>query len=100
MQLNHLLKSPFCVHPDTGKYLGSLTFDHLSLGKICIALDPSEIDRFDPTNVPTVQDVCASEGTMLEHSLAVFESFIRKIETSKRKETSEKRQLNEANLSF
>lgn len=37
---------------------------------------------------------------MLEHSLLVFESFIRKIEVSKRREVSEKRQFNEASLSF
>jgi DNA primase small subunit len=38
--LNHLLKSPFCVHPKTGK--------------ICIPMDPKKADGFDPDEVPHV----------------------------------------------
>ena len=42
---NHLLKSPFCVHPKTGR--------------VCIPIDPLKADDFDPFTVPTVRTLCA-----------------------------------------
>lgn len=37
---NHLLKSPFVVHPGTGR--------------VCVPVDPDRVDDFDPERVPTV----------------------------------------------
>ncbi|KZT44708.1 hypothetical protein CALCODRAFT_505186 [Calocera cornea HHB12733] len=37
---NHLLKSPFCVHPATGR--------------VCVPVDPEKVDEFDPETVPAV----------------------------------------------
>lgn len=38
---NHLLKSPFCIHPKTGK--------------ICVPFNPDLASKFDPTTVPTIK---------------------------------------------
>merc|ERR1711865_1182136 len=39
-QMNHLLKSPFVVHPKTGR--------------VCVPIDLAKIDSFDPAEVPTI----------------------------------------------
>ncbi|CAH3128586.1 unnamed protein product [Porites lobata] len=42
--LNHLLKSPFCVHPKTGR--------------VCVPISMRDVDTFDPFTVPTISQLC------------------------------------------
>lgn len=44
-KLNHLLKSPFVVHPGTGR--------------VCVPIDTRNLAEFDPLGVPTVQGLLA-----------------------------------------
>ncbi|KAI5693340.1 hypothetical protein M8J76_000259 [Diaphorina citri] len=41
--VNHLLKSPFCVHPKTGK--------------ICVPFHARAVEKFNPNNVPTINQL-------------------------------------------
>ena len=42
-KLIHLLKSPFVVHPKTGR--------------VCVPIDMGRLDKFDPIGVPTVTEL-------------------------------------------
>lgn len=85
---NHLLKSPFCVHPKTGR--------------VCIPIDPAQADDFDPFSVPTLRVLCQQideydekhpdnqendiNKTDMKHALSVFQSvFMSKLSSVNRK---------------
>ncbi|XP_049804235.1 DNA primase small subunit isoform X1 [Schistocerca nitens] len=90
--LNHLLKSPFCVHPKTGK--------------VCIPFNPKAAEKFNPTAVPTISQLIDEiqkydaktkellteddrnkrvkdyKKTSMYKGVVVFEEFLRKLEKS------------------
>ena len=48
--INHLLKSPFCVHPKTGN--------------ICVPFDPNNVQNFKLAEVPTLTMVINELGSL------------------------------------
>jgi DNA primase small subunit len=69
--MNHLLKSPFCVHPKTGK--------------ICVPFEPERVKEFDVNNVPTLTKVIADSGCMF-NALRIFKDFTKKYEEKSNKQ--------------
>jgi DNA primase small subunit len=62
-KLNHLLKSPFVIHPGTGR--------------VCVPIDTRKVEEFDPLGVPTVtqllQEIDEWEGDEGEKKLQDWE---------------------------
>ncbi|OSS50968.1 hypothetical protein B5807_04431 [Epicoccum nigrum] len=62
-KLNHLLKSPFVIHPGTGR--------------VCVPIDTRKVEEFDPLNVPTVtqllQEIDEWEGEDSEKKMQDWE---------------------------
>ncbi|XP_055346909.1 DNA primase small subunit-like [Paramacrobiotus metropolitanus] len=108
--LNHLLKSPYSVHPKTGR--------------VCVAFNPDTVDNFDPFRAPTVsqlveeinqfnasqrtteevsagaissQNIADWKKTSLKESLTVFEYFVKKMEIVWRKD---RRALSDRTMEF
>lgn len=51
-KLNHLLKSPFVIHPGTGR--------------VCVPIDTRSLEDFDPLGVPTVQGLIGEIDAWVE----------------------------------
>lgn len=86
---NHLLKSPFCVHPKTGR--------------VCVPIDPTNADLFDPFTVPTIdslcqqldhipqtEELCYLETDMKDYVDCFHETFMQSLWTSIRREIKER----------
>lgn len=75
----HLLKSPFCVHPDTGK--------------VCVPISMDSYKKFNPDEAPTLQQLLAEKDSneadgkgALEPYLVQFRQFVQALNrTGKRK---------------
>lgn len=52
--INHLLKSPLCVHPKTGR--------------VCVPIDARHVEKFDPFTVPTIKKICSELDLKSERS--------------------------------
>jgi DNA primase small subunit len=65
-QMNHLLKSPFCIHPKTGR--------------VCVPiLDPSRPEDFDPSQAPILSDVISGNAPDIQKYLDYFARFVNEV---------------------
>ena len=88
-QMNHLLKSPFVVHPKTGR--------------VCVPIDPENVNVFDPAQVPTIGKLVEElqrygdiQQSSLKPYLHYFETkFLQKLEKTAMEELRERVQASQ-----
>ena len=103
--MSHLLKSPFCVHPKSGR--------------IGVPIDLDTVEDFDPTKVPNIQDIMEEinrfdskareqglsikdipniEKTSLKKYLQIFCKFIDGLDNSQSEEEDEINYLSDESI--
>lgn len=71
-QMNHLLKSPFCIHPKTGK--------------VCVPIiDPSRPEDFDPSRTPLLSEVISGNSPDMQKYLEYFARFVDEVVAGEKK---------------
>lgn len=81
--MNHLLKSPFCIHPKTGM--------------VCVPINVERLESFKTADVPTLEKLCSEletinminldkkikeyKETSLRPYVELFQNFVEKIES-------------------
>ncbi|RWS12090.1 DNA primase small subunit-like protein [Dinothrombium tinctorium] len=97
--MNHLLKSPFSVHPKTGR--------------VCVPIDIEKVDSFNPFTVPQINELIVEinefdkksknddasnvktfEKTSLRESIRFFDKFVEKFVDKCKKEKKPKQDIN------
>lgn len=87
-QRNHLLKSPFAVHPKTGR--------------VCVPIDISDIEAFDPFTVPTLGQLheeldSNKAATSMQKYVNFFESsFLKPLAVAAKQKERESREMEAA----
>ncbi|KAI7833145.1 hypothetical protein BX661DRAFT_179254 [Kickxella alabastrina] len=94
--VNHLLKSPFCIHPKTGR--------------VCTPIGPDQFDEFDPMAVPTLAQLLreindtAGDGGSSRSSMTkyikIFEEFVALVGPAHDKNGNGTRQHQQQSLEF
>lgn len=109
MHLNHLLKSPFCIHPKTGR--------------VCVPVTMDQVDEFNPLTVPTMAQLIQEinqfdrrepnaidkdtgkpvedwKKTCMRPYMEAFEQFIRGLEEEEKAKLIQRRMADEMEMNF
>ncbi|KAF2077565.1 hypothetical protein CYY_001106 [Polysphondylium violaceum] len=70
----HLLKSPFCIHPSTGK--------------LCVPIDLKDIDQFNPTKVPLLNSILSTPKVSFNPYRASFKNYIEQMKLKSQQQIS------------
>ncbi|KAK9355051.1 hypothetical protein V1505DRAFT_326985 [Lipomyces doorenjongii] len=104
--LNHLLKSPFCIHPGTGRVCVPInsarpeTFDPMDVPTVSQLID--EIDEYDATHKAneSSEKLADYEKTSLKPYVEYFHRFVSDLMKEEMKEKRQRDQENGELLSF